>query len=422
MGKVCERVVFNQLYHFISPFLSDQQSGFRKKDGTSLQLVRLVQQWSEALDKSKYGGTVFFYLRKAFDRVWHKGLLVKLEAAGVQGSALSWFSSYLSNRRQRTRVADGVSSPSTLMAGVPQGAILSPLLFIIYVNDITQAKSASVNLFADDTSSCVVDSCPNRLSTRLQTSIDSLASWFDKWLLSVNIQKSAVLVFRSVRQRPVSLTVSIHGQPIPQVSIHKHLGVTFNDTLSWEDHIHAVCSKASQRIGLLRRYSKRLPSLSIRHFYCSAIRPSMEYAAIAWCGLSTGASTLLEKVQRRVARLICNIHPSSDTPHDVLLARAGLPTLETRRHIEQAVFAFRFFHGGSLPQHLLMGLSHWLAAKPPATSSLRNASDFRLPRPRKNILKASPLYLSLSLWNNLSSDAKSSKSPRGLRSLLSHSS
>ena len=176
VGKVCERVVFNQLYHFISPFLSDQQSDFRKKDGTSLQLVRLVQQWSEALDKSKYVGAVFFDLRKAFDRVWHKGLLVKLEAAGVQGSALSWFSSYFSNRRQRTRVADGVSSPSTLMAGVPQGAILSPLLFIIYVNDIMQATCASVNLFADDTSSCVVDSCPNRLSTRLQTSIDSLES------------------------------------------------------------------------------------------------------------------------------------------------------------------------------------------------------------------------------------------------------
>ena len=92
MGKVCERVVFNTLYRFASPFLTNQQSGFRKKDGTTLQLARLVEQWSGALDKGQYVGTVFFDLRKAFGRVWHKGLLVKLEAAGIKGSTLSWFS------------------------------------------------------------------------------------------------------------------------------------------------------------------------------------------------------------------------------------------------------------------------------------------------------------------------------------------
>ena len=421
VGKVCERVVFNKLYAFICPFLSDHQSGFRKRDGTGLQLVRLVQQWSEALDKSQYIGAVFFDLRKAFDRVWHKGLIAKLEVAGVHGPALSWFSSYLSERRQQTRVANAVSSASTLAAGVPQGAILSPLLFIIYVNDAPQATPGSVNLFADDTSSFVVDSCPNRLSSRLQSCIDSLSKWFDRWLLSVNIQKSAVIAFRSVRQRPVSLGVSLNGQPVPQVTTHKHLGVIFNDTLTWDDHIHAVCSKASQRIGLLRRYSKRLPSLSIRHFYCTAIRPAMEYAAIAWCGLSASAEALLEKVQRRAARLICNIKLFSDTPHNILLARAGLQTLECRRRIEQAVFAFRFLHGGSLPQHLTLGLSHWLTAKPSAAKTLRNANDFRLPRPHKKVLKLSPLYKCLSLWNGLSSDAKSSKSPSGLRSVLSRS-
>ena len=92
VGKVCERVIFNKLYRFVSPFLTNQQSGFRKKDGTTLQLARLVEQWSGALDKGQYVGTVFFDLRKAFGRVWHKGLLVKLEAAGIKGSTLSWFS------------------------------------------------------------------------------------------------------------------------------------------------------------------------------------------------------------------------------------------------------------------------------------------------------------------------------------------
>ena len=137
--------------------------------------------------------------------------------------------------------------------------------------------------------------------------------------------------------------------------------------------------------------------------------------------MSQNVSANLERVQRRVPRLISNLPRSSDTPHDILLARAGLQSLEVRRCIEQAVFAFRFVCGGSLPRHIHIGLLHWLTAKPSATACLRNADQVRLLRPRKNILKVSPLYLCLSVWNSLSSDARASKSPRGLRSLLSRS-
>ena len=130
----------------------------------------------KAFDSSKYVAAVFFDLQKAFDRVWHKGLLCKLEAAGVRGAPLQWFQSYLSDRRQSTRVADAVSSTLQLSAGVPQGAILSPLLFILYVNDITQVSSADVNLLADDTSSFLADKCPHRLCARLQELWISLLS------------------------------------------------------------------------------------------------------------------------------------------------------------------------------------------------------------------------------------------------------
>ena len=120
VGKVCERIVYNNLYRFLSPFLSDQQSGFRQQDGTTLQLLRLVQQWSDALNDSQHVGIAFFDLRKAFHSMRHKGLIAKLHAAGVRGPALSWFESYLSDRRQRTRVAGAVSAPESLLAGVPQ--------------------------------------------------------------------------------------------------------------------------------------------------------------------------------------------------------------------------------------------------------------------------------------------------------------
>ena len=184
VGKVCERLVYNKLYRFVTPVLSENQSGFRKKDGTAFQLTRLMQKWSNLLDDSHYIGVLFFDLRKAFDKVWHRGLLAKLKACGVTGAALNWFKSYLSNRQQCVKVNQSISSPLQIHAGIPQGAILSPLLFIIYMNDISQAapKGSSVNLFADDTSLYVNDTCPRQLANELQHAADCLSSWFTKWL------------------------------------------------------------------------------------------------------------------------------------------------------------------------------------------------------------------------------------------------
>ena len=385
-----------------------------------IYFLRLIQQWSEALDESKYVGVVFFDLRKAFDRVWHKGLLVKLHAAGVRGNAFAWFQSYLSCRQQRTREEGVVSSAAPLGAGVPQGAILSPLLFIIYVNDIVHTTSASVNLFADDTSSFLVDSNPSALCTRLQAVVDRLSQWFDKWLLTVNVEKSAVLAFRQPRSQPIDLPITLHGSLIPQVSSHRHLGVIVNDRLTWCDHVQAIISKAAKHIGILRRYRKRLPALSIRHVYCLSVRPVLEYASIVWSGLSKVAANRLESVQRKAARLISGIHPSNtDIPHNILLARAGLPTLSSRRQVEQAVFAFKFIHRIKLPGHLLDTLSHWTMDKPTRCASLRQADKIRLPRAKKAVLQRSPLYISLSSWNALSSDLKASVSPSTMRSSLS---
>ena len=163
-------------------------------------------------------------------------------------------------------------------------------------NDITQVASANINLFANDTSSFVIAKSPSSLSARLQEIIYSLAQWFNRWLLSVNVQKSAVVAFRSTRMKAFDLSVSLDGMSIPQVSAHKHLGVTFSDTLTWENHIDAILSKGAQRIGLLRRYRKRLPSLVIRHFYCTSICPALEYASVAWSGLPSIYANLLTLV------------------------------------------------------------------------------------------------------------------------------
>ena len=178
--------------------------------------------------------TVFFDLRKAFDKVWHRGLLAKLKACGVTGAALNWFKSYLSNRQQCVKVNQSISSPLQIHAGVPQGAILSPLLFIIYRNDISQAapKGSSVNLFADDTSLYVNDTCPRQLANELQHAADCLSSWFTKWLLTVNPEKTAMMLIRRKRMAPLSFQIFVNGKPVPQVLTHKHLGLIIEHTHS----------------------------------------------------------------------------------------------------------------------------------------------------------------------------------------------
>ena len=404
VNKVCERVVYQKLYPFLTTYLSIKQSGFRKNDGAVLQLTRLVQQWSEALDSSRYIGVIFFDLKKAFDRVWHTGLIAKLCAAGVSGPALAWLTNYLSNRTQRTKVEGAMSSKVTLDAGVPQGAILSPLLFNLYVNDLVSCSTADVNLFADDTSFFIEDRSPTSLAVRLQDAVDSLSTWFDKWHLSVNVEKTALLVIRG-RLQPLEISIKLNGEAIPQVRSHKHLGVTFSESLTWSNHVNDISEKAARRIGLLRRFKSRLPKLPILCAYTTFIRPPLEYASVAWSGLSAKDSQQLERLQRRAARVITGESYRSDIPPEILLARAGLPSLQSRRKIEQLVFGFKFLQR-SLPNHILEALELWTREKPEKTKSLRNRDAIRLPLPKKSVLKRSPLYSSITLWNSLSAETK----------------
>ena len=419
VSKVQEKVVHVKLSKFLSPWLSDRQSGFKRGDSTTMQLTRLVQLWSEAIDDSSYVGVVFFDLKKAFDRVWHQGLLAKLERAGVRGQALHWFSSFLSGRRQVVSVNGSVSAFASLHAGVPQGAILSPLLFSLYMNDIHSSGTDDINLFADDTSMYVIDKSACGLSQRLQKAVDDVSTWFSAWLLSVNSAKSAVMVLRSSKMRHFSVGTSIGGQVLPQVSTHRHLGLILHECLSWSPHIQSVVTKVSQRLGLLFRLRNQLPALVTRELYVTCIRPVLEYSSIVWSGLSQTDSSRLERLNRRAARLITRCSRLCDLPHPVLLARAGLQELSQRRRLGQALFTFRFANV-NLPAHILDGLAHWLPDSPSQRPYLlRREKTLRLPRARKNTLKHSPLYSAFSLWNSLPPSLLSSATVQSLKAFFS---
>ena len=293
------------------------------------------------------------------------------------------------------------------------------------MNDIAslsvQDQASFTNLFADDTSLYVANGDPTMLATELQQAVDNLSQWFDNWLLNVNIEKTALLILRKKGMPAIPITVRICGDVIHQVNKHKHLGLILNSTLTWKDHVDYVCSKAAQRIGLLHRIRKRLSALAIRSVYLTSVRPVLEYAQLAWCGLSAQDINHLERLQRRAARVITGVKPWSrpGTCHEVLLAHAGLPTLSEHRLIAQAVFVFKVVNDLDIPCHLSNLIQAWLPEKPIRCLALRDSQTIRLPRFKSSISCRSPLHTCFSFWNSLSKDMRQAPSVSSLQKLIS---
>ena len=216
------------------------------------------------------------------------------------------------------------------------------------------------------------------------------------------------MIFRSSKMQPIKADIWIGSAKIPQVRSHRHLGVTFNETLSWSDHVNQIISSASSKIGFLSRLQKSLDQLSLRDLYLLGIRPAMEYASLVWVGLSKTGANRLEKYNRSAARLIAKISIRADLPRHLLLARAGLESLEVRRKVAQVKFCLKTNGIAScimsrrLPNHLQSAISSWMSV--PSRHSMDHRSSnlsMRLPRPIKNTQRNSPLYSACSPWNSL---------------------
>ena len=206
-----------------------------------------------------------------------------------------------------------------------------------FVNCVGALDDPEINLFADDTSFYPEDRFASSLPIRLQKSVNTLSAWFNKWLLSVNRQKAALLVLRTTNMQPLNLSITIDSTENRQVVQHKHLGGTFNDRLTWKDHVDTISTTAARKIGFLCRYRKRLPQIVLQRIYKTSIRPALKYASVAWSGLSTTEKELLERIQQKAARLITGETTRHDIPHDTLLSQAGIPTLSYRREVEQII-------------------------------------------------------------------------------------
>ena len=284
LNKIIEKLLHKRLNSFfeLNNIISENQYGFRKGISTSDAVNELLNKIYNSLNHRKYLGAVFLDLSKAFDTVPHDILLHKLEHYGVRGIALTLMKSYLSNRKQFVSINGIQSSMQGVSIGVPQGSVLGPLLFLIYINDLPRAtKKLHSILFADDTTMYLSHDNVMSLANSMSEDLIHVSAWLIANCLTLNINKTYYIVF-SHRQIPNDLRVTIGPHLLDRKTHGKFLGVFLDEKLTFKEHIDSVTSKTSKICGLLFRLRQSFPLDVLRNLYQTLIYPYLNYCILAW--------------------------------------------------------------------------------------------------------------------------------------------
>ena len=315
ISKVLERIIYKRTFRFFQfhDVFTDFQFGFREKYSTSHALLSFVERATQALDKFCHMVGIFLDFSKAFDTINHEILLNKLYHYGIRGKALEWFRSYLSNRKQFVTFNNVNSQMLNIDCGVPQGSLLGPLLFIIYINDFHRSsKTLSFILFADDSNLFISHRDPLVLLRTLNSELIEVSHWITANKLSLNIAKSKFMIFsNSIETLPGD--VYINDIPLEQVSSIKFLGIHVDNKLTWKDHVHVICKTISRNIGVINRLKYILPSSTLLMLYSSLILPYLNYGILVW---GNTHQFLLEKIlllQKKSLRVIYTLNPRAHT-------------------------------------------------------------------------------------------------------------
>ena len=307
--KVFEKIIHQQLYSYLTSnnLLSIYQSGFRPSHSTETALIDVTDYILDNTQKGLLTGVMFLDLKKAFDTVDIPLMLCRLEALGIKNTELLWFQNYLTDRKQKVSINGQVSDPLPINYGVPQGSVLGPLLFIVYINDLQhQIKHSKITLYADDTAIFFAAKDIKIIQKRLQEDLSLAHSWLGLSKLTLNTSKTKCMVFGS-RQRLShgnELKISIDNKQLEQVDSFKYLGVWFDSTLTWSTHVSNACSKISQRLGVIGRIRSCLPQETAKMLVQAMILPVFDYGDVVW---SSCSNTLLDRLQRlhnRAGKLI----------------------------------------------------------------------------------------------------------------------
>ena len=283
--KTMEHIIASQLHTHLDRhgYICDNQHGFRRCRSCETQLFSTTQDFINAIEEGNRIDAIVLDFSKAFDKVDHERLLVKLQHCGVSGNLLSWVESWLVGRKQRVVVDGAESEECDVASGVPQGSVLGPLFFIIFINDITHGLHSNIRLFADDALLYQTindeDDC-----LKLQEDIDSLVAWADRWCMEFNAKKCNTIHIMSkhLKRTAVCVPYTMKGEILERVTDCKYLGVTINEHMNWRPHIDNIVGQAHSKLAFLERNLSTCPQDLKDRAYKTLVRPAVEYASAIW--------------------------------------------------------------------------------------------------------------------------------------------
>lgn len=414
VGKIDERIVFKHMYNFFhtNNLIYKNQSGFLPGHSTVYQLLDIYHQITQSIDAKQHTCIVFCDVSKAFDRVWHKGLLFKLRQHGINGKLLDWISHYLSNRKQKVFIGSSMSSSKFISAGVPQGTVLGPLFFLIYINDIAEFLLSIVRLFADDTSMACSSSSIQAIEGILNHDFIILAAWAKQWLVDFHPLKTEAILFTSSNEVQ-NLNLVFDNILINFVENHKHLGLTLSSNAKWHAHIENILSSVSKILGIMRSMKFKLTRKALNNVYISYVRPILEYASVVWDGCTVYEKTRLEQIQYEAARIVTGLTRSVSINN--LVKEIGWLSLSERRSFQKAVLMYKI-KNGIAPVYVCNLMPPLVADR--TSYNLRNVEDITVLNRRTELFSKSFIPSTTNYWNNLPLSIRNADSVNSFKSQL----
>ena len=405
VSKTLERCVLNHISHHIQSNIHSAQFGFVSGRSCATQLLSILNIIGKNLDKGLQTDVVFMDIAKAFDTVDHSKMLQKLREFGFSGSVLLWLKNYLSGRSQRVTVHGATSQSLPITSGVPQGSLLSPFLFSVYINDLPNHLSSStgVGLFADDTKLYKAVQNPSD-ALILQEDIQHLQCWSEENRLRFNISKCKVLSITR-KSSPLITSYSLDGQQLTLSNLEIDLGVIMNSNLTWINQVNRVRSKANQMLGFIRRSTIEMHDVGARKYlYLQLVRNNFAYASQVWSPQTIKLIEDIEKVQRRATKYILNLGFITNVPYTTRLLQLDLLPLTFWHEYLDLVLLYKIINGytyidnSARPTMAGSGITR--------SESNENVIKFSIPFANTVTFQTSYFIRACKTWNTLSCDLR----------------
>ena len=410
-SKILERLMYNRIVDFLERFqiLNENQYGFRKNRSTHMALSVVVEKFHEALDRNEFMVGLFIDLSRAFDTISHDILSTKLEKYGIRGRALDWIKNYLSHRKQYVSFENTKSYTSSIDIGVPQGSILGPLLFILYVNDLHNITDRLLLVqFADDTSIFATGSSLPQVVSTIEHEMQYIIEWLKNNKLSLNVAKTNFMILTSRGKKyDDDVRLRLDGETIECVTETKFLGVVLDNHLTFKCHIDNVVNKLSKGIGILCRARHSLYANYLKTLYTSLIQPYVNYCLIIWGHTYTSYIHRIQMSLKKIVRIITGSEYRAHTAE--LFSKLQIMDVYQLYKFQVSAFVYRCLRR-ELPNYFCEYFSHNITSRLSHNLQTRFCS--------KKVCEFSVKFTGPKFWNEIPIGIKKLNSQNHFKSKL----